>query len=97
MTTTRTTQTTHTESRNSECRYCQRYNRACGRTHTLDTAASWVGDWRGLAADATTYRVISERWGLVWTGTNPDKAERIALAAAINTARTVYLQDGEES
>lgn len=40
------------------------------------------------------FRVISERYGLLWTGNDPVEAEQVALMAAINTGRTVYLQDG---
>lgn len=43
------------------------------------------------------YRVISEIHGLVWTGDDGERAEEIALVAAVNSGRTVYLQDGTES
>jgi hypothetical protein len=39
------------------------------------------------------YFVISEPRGLVWTGSDPDDAERAALVASVITARTVYLHD----
>lgn len=41
------------------------------------------------------YRVVSERLGLVWTGSNAKEANEIALMVCINTGRTVYLQEGE--
>jgi hypothetical protein len=41
------------------------------------------------------YRVVSERHGLVWTGSDASQAEQVALMVAINTARTTYLQDGD--
>ena len=39
------------------------------------------------------FYVISERYGLVAVTHDPDDAERIALIAAVNSARTVYLHD----
>lgn len=39
------------------------------------------------------FYVISERYGLVAVAHDPDEAERIALFAAVNSARTVYLHD----
>jgi hypothetical protein len=44
--------------------------------------------------DDDRYRVVSEKHGLVWTGNDADEAEDIALSVAVNTARTVHLQDG---
>lgn len=41
------------------------------------------------------YRVISEIHGLVWTGDDAERAEEVALIAAVHTGRTVYLQDGD--
>lgn len=35
------------ETYTRECRYCDRYRRACGRTHTAATAADWSRDWQG--------------------------------------------------
>lgn len=44
--------------------------------------------------DVVTYRVISERRGLLWTGTDAEYAYELALMVAVTTARTVYLQEG---
>lgn len=43
------------------------------------------------------YRVVSEPHGLLWTGDDAERAEEIALMAAVNTARTAYLQDGTDN
>lgn len=29
------------------CRYCERYGRHCGRTHSPQSAVDWSRDWRG--------------------------------------------------
>jgi hypothetical protein len=42
------------------------------------------------------FRVISETQGLVWTGDDAARAEEVALATAVGTGRTVYLQEGTE-
>ena len=39
------------------------------------------------------YLVISETRGLVWSCDDAEYAERIALIAAVNTARSVHLHD----
>ena len=41
------------------------------------------------------YRVVSERYGLVWSGDNADEAERAAVVVAVNTGRTVSLHSDE--
>jgi hypothetical protein len=33
--------------RYSECRYCTRYRRACGRIHSAETRGDWGRDWAG--------------------------------------------------
>ena len=40
------------------------------------------------------YRVISDRYGLMWTGCDREEAHEVALIVAVNTARTTYLQEG---
>lgn len=39
------------------------------------------------------FYIISEPHGLAAVTDDPDRAERLALAAAVNTGRTVYLHD----
>lgn len=34
-------------SRRSDCRYCERYGRACGRPHSDSSRGDWGRDWRG--------------------------------------------------
>ena len=33
--------------RRSDCRYCERYGRNCGRNHSGTTRPDWGRDWRG--------------------------------------------------
>jgi hypothetical protein len=38
----------------NNCRYCNRYGRACGRSHDTATAADWTRTWNGHAAAVDT-------------------------------------------
>lgn len=42
------------------------------------------------------FRVISKPHGLIWTDSDFDYAERIAIIAAAITKDIVYLQDGTD-
>jgi len=47
-----------TTARSAECRYCQRYRRACGRAHTEETRADWGRSWDGQEAPGADLRHV---------------------------------------
>jgi hypothetical protein len=48
-----------------------------------------------MIMDARFY-IVSESYGLVGVANDQETAEDIALCAAVNTGRTVYLHDRQE-
>lgn len=41
--------------RPSQCDYCNRYSRTCGRDHTDASRADWARTWNGHARPTVTY------------------------------------------
>lgn len=44
----------------------------------------------------TSYRVVSETLGVVWSGDDPAEAERRAIATAVHTAHAATVEDVPE-